>query len=71
MGVWPSKKAKVVLRALLKIGWSEKRNEGTSHRVLQRPGFEDYTWAFHDGVEIGPKMMAKIAKKTGLVPTDL
>jgi hypothetical protein len=39
--------------------------------VLERPGFANYTWAFHDGEEIGPPMMARIAKKTGLQPEDL
>jgi hypothetical protein len=31
----------------------------------------DYTWAFHDSIEIGPKMLARIAKHTGLKPEDL
>jgi len=29
------------------------------------------TFAFHDDVEIGPIMLAKIAKDTGLRPEDL
>jgi hypothetical protein len=28
-------------------------------------------FAFHDGEEIGPRMLARIAKVSGLVPTDL
>jgi hypothetical protein len=28
-------------------------------------------FAFHDGTEIGPRMLARIAKKTGLQPADL
>jgi hypothetical protein len=28
-------------------------------------------WAFHEGVEIGPRMLARIAKNTGLTPADL
>jgi hypothetical protein len=28
-------------------------------------------FALHDGEEIGPVMLAKIAKKTGLTPADL
>jgi len=28
-------------------------------------------FAFHDGVEIGPRMLARIAKYTGLKPEDL
>jgi hypothetical protein len=31
----------------------------------------EYTWAFHDSVEIGPKMLARIAKHTGLKPEDI
>ena len=30
-----------------------------------------YTFAFHDGDEIGPAMLARIAKETGLKPEDL
>jgi hypothetical protein len=28
-------------------------------------------FAFHDDEELGPKMLARIAKKTGLRPEDL
>jgi len=28
-------------------------------------------FAFHDDEEIGPKMLSRIAKKTGLTPDDL
>jgi hypothetical protein len=31
----------------------------------------DYTFAFHDNEEIGPRMLARIAKLTGLTPADL
>ena len=70
MSRWSSVKAKKVLQALLRIGWRVKRVRG-SHRVLERDGWPDYVWAFHDGVEIGPKMLARIGKKTGLEPDDL
>jgi predicted RNA binding protein YcfA (HicA-like mRNA interferase family) len=60
-----------VLAALLCIGWSIKRQSGTSHRVLARPGWPDYVFAFHDDQEIGPRMLARIAKRTGLQPGDL
>jgi len=39
--------------------------------MLKRPGFADFVFAFHDSQEIGPKMLARIAKKTGLRPEDL
>ena len=62
---WPSSKAKRVLAALLGIGWSVKRQSG-SHRTLTREGWPDFVFAFHDGDEIGPRMLARIAKHTGL-----
>ena len=64
-------KARRILAALQRIGWSVKRDTGGSHRVLERVGWMDVVWAFHDGVEIGPAMLARVAKKTGLKPTDL
>jgi predicted RNA binding protein YcfA (HicA-like mRNA interferase family) len=71
MSQWPSTKARLVLVALLRIGWTVKRQSGTSHRVLSRPGWPDFTFAFHDQVEIGPRMLRRIAKRTGLSPADL
>ncbi|MEW5893432.1 MAG: type II toxin-antitoxin system HicA family toxin [Pseudomonadota bacterium] len=70
MSQWPSTKAKRVLAALLGIGWSVKRQTG-SHKTLSRPGWPDFVFAFHDGEEIGPRMLARIAKHTGLEPSDL
>jgi len=70
MSQWPSAKAKRVLAALLRIGWQIKRESG-SHKVLFRPDWPDFVFAFHDGDEIGPKMLARIAKNTGLKSTDL
>jgi predicted RNA binding protein YcfA (HicA-like mRNA interferase family) len=70
MSHWPSAKAKRVLKALLSIGWKQKRQTG-SHRTLARDGWPDYIFAFHDNEEIGPKMLARIAKHTGLNPNDL
>ena len=70
MSRWPSAKAKRVLAALLRIGWSIKRQSG-SHKTLSRPGWADVVFAFHDNDEIGPKMLARIAKNTGLEPADL
>jgi hypothetical protein len=42
-----------------------------AHRTLARPGWLDFALAFHDGEEIGPRMLARIAKRTGLTPGDL
>lgn len=71
MGRWPSTRAKRVLAALVRIGWNVKRAPGGSHITLQREGWPDVIWAFHDSDEIGPKMLARIAKNTGLKPDDL
>ncbi len=71
MSSWGSLPARRVLRALLRIGWVVKRKTGGSHRVLSRPGFANYVWSFHDREEIGPRMLARIAKHTGLRPEDL
>jgi predicted RNA binding protein YcfA (HicA-like mRNA interferase family) len=70
MSQWPSVKAKKLLAALMSIGWSMKRQSG-SHRTLSRPGYPDFVFAFHDGEEIGPRMLTRIAKHTGLQPNDL
>ena len=63
---WPSTKSRRVLAALLQIGWTIKREAKGSHRVLSRPGWPDYVFAFHDQDEIGPRMLSRVAKKTGL-----
>ncbi len=70
MSSWGSKKARLVLAGLLQIGWQIKRQSGGSHRILSRPGWADYVFAFHDGEEIGPRMLARIARRTGLRPED-
>jgi predicted RNA binding protein YcfA (HicA-like mRNA interferase family) len=67
---WPSTRAQRVLAALTRLGWSLKRQSG-SHRVLSRAGSPDFVFAFHDGEDVGPRMLARIAKHTGLKPEDL
>jgi predicted RNA binding protein YcfA (HicA-like mRNA interferase family) len=67
---WPSAKAQRVLSAMLRRGWTIKRQTG-SHRILRRVGWPDFVFAFHDREEIGPRMLARIAKRTGLAPEDL
>lgn len=71
MSVWPSTRARQVLSALIRIGWEIKRESGTSHKVLSKTGFSNYIFAFHDKEEIGPKMLVRISKHTGLKPEDL
>jgi predicted RNA binding protein YcfA (HicA-like mRNA interferase family) len=70
MSRWPSTRAPLVLAALLRIGWTIKRTTG-SHRVLARAGWSNVVFAFHNREEIGPKMLARLAKTTGLTPDDL
>lgn len=70
MSDWKSVKAKRLLAALEKIGWRVKRQTG-SHKILERAGWADVVFAFHDNDEIGPKMLARMAKVTGLTPKDL
>ncbi|MGR8951981.1 MAG: type II toxin-antitoxin system HicA family toxin, partial [Gammaproteobacteria bacterium] len=69
MSQWPSAKAKRVLAALMHIGWEIKRQSG-SHRTLAKNGSPDFVFAFHDNEEIGPRMLARIGKHTGLTPED-
>ena len=70
MSQWPSAKAKRVYAALLRLGWELKRQTG-SHRTLAREDWQNFVFAFHDGEEVGPRMLARIAKHTGLTPEDL
>jgi predicted RNA binding protein YcfA (HicA-like mRNA interferase family) len=70
MSRWSSTSSSRVLKALFKKGWQLKRQTG-SHRVLSKEGFPDYIFAFHEKEEIGPRMLARIAKHTGLTPEDL
>ncbi len=70
MPTWPATKASRVLAALLRIGWRVKRQSG-SHRILERAGSTDYVFAFHDRDEIGPRILARVARDTGLRIEDL
>jgi hypothetical protein len=49
MGNWPSSRASRVLAALLRIGWTIKR-QSASHRTLQRPAGQ--TWFSHFMMEM-------------------
>ena len=75
MGQKPMKMAEYseylrVLAALLRAGWTIKRQRG-SHRLLTKPGWSDYTFAYHDRAELGRGALILLAKKTGLRPSDL
>jgi hypothetical protein len=39
--------------------------------MLSRDGWADYEFAFHDDQELGRRILSRIAKHTGLLPTDL
>ncbi|MDX2251019.1 MAG: type II toxin-antitoxin system HicA family toxin [Nitrospira sp.] len=70
MSRWSSPQASHVLSALLRIGCQIERTTG-SHRVLQQTGRSDVMFAFHDRDEIGPRMLACLAKVTELTPEDV
>jgi len=70
MSRFPAAKARRVLAALLRIGWAVKRQSG-SHKTLARHGSLISSFAFQDDEEIGPVMLSRIAKRTGLKPGDI
>lgn len=47
MSDWPAIKAKRLLAALQKIGWTVKRQTG-SHKILSKVGWHDVVFSFHD-----------------------
>ena len=59
MSQWSSIKAKRLLAVLSRLGWEVKRQSG-SHKTHSRNGWPDFVFAFHDGDEIGPKMLARV-----------
>ena len=72
MTQWPSTRARRVYRALMKIGWVPLSQTGSHIKLRHRESqYPDYIWAFHDKEEIGPHMLVRIAKHTGLQPSDL
>jgi predicted RNA binding protein YcfA (HicA-like mRNA interferase family) len=70
MSEWRAVRACEVLGALQRAGWRVARQRG-SHRVLVKAERPNFVFAFHDGEEIGPKMLARIARHTGLRPEDV
>lgn len=71
MSRWPSTKARRVFAAIQRIGWTIKAEKGSSHKQMVHPEWGEATWAFHDSVEIGPKMLARLAKVYHFTPSDL
>ena len=70
MSSWPSAKARRVFAALKRIGWRHDRTIG-SHKIMKKDGWADYPFSFHDSEELGPAILAKISKKTGLQASRL
>lgn len=70
MSQWSSTRARVVLAALLRTGWVVKR-QTESHRILSRRGWPDPALPFHDGEEVGPWMLTRLAEHRGLRPEDV
>ena len=70
MDTFPSAKAKRVFSALERIGWKTVRTTG-SPKVLSHSDYPNYVFSFHDNEEIGPVMLKRISKHTGLKPEDL
>jgi len=70
LSTWRAIKARRVRAALLRLGWTLNKQVG-SHRKLQRSGWLNFTFCFHDSEEVGPAALSKIGKDTGLRPEDL
>jgi predicted RNA binding protein YcfA (HicA-like mRNA interferase family) len=62
--------ARRVLRGLERAGFVEIRRAG-SHRILRHPDGRWLVSAFRESERIGPKMLARIARRAGLTVQDL
>jgi hypothetical protein len=51
--------------------WLDHQAHLRLSQTLSRADWPDVVFAFHDDEEIGPRMLARLAKKTGLRPDDL
>jgi hypothetical protein len=38
---------------------------------MKKDGWADYPFSFHDSEELGPAILVKVSRKTGLQPKDL
>jgi len=71
LSYWPSKKARQVFKTITRLGWTIKKEKGSSHKQMIHAEYPEATWAFGDDEEIGPKMMARLAKTYHFNPDDL
>jgi predicted RNA binding protein YcfA (HicA-like mRNA interferase family) len=64
-------KARKLFRVLERLGWRIKDDKGSSHKQMIHPTHGEATWCFHESEEIGPKMMARVAKAFHFTRDDL
>jgi predicted RNA binding protein YcfA (HicA-like mRNA interferase family) len=67
---WTLTRSSKVFAALLRIGWSVKR-QSRSHRTLQHASWPDFVFAFHTHQELGERMLERLSTHTGLQARDL
>ena len=65
-----SKESEGGLRRVTQNWMGRKTRPGLAQGALAS-GLAGFVFAFHDQDEIGPVMLARLAKKTGLRPDDL
>jgi hypothetical protein len=44
---------------------------GSHKQLVHKSDSHEFTWAFHHGDEIGPKLLSRTAKSTGLAPENI
>ena len=66
---FPQLTARQFLRVLERAGFAEAHRTG-SHRTLKHPDGRWLVFAFHEREQIGPKMVARVAKRAGLSQDD-
>jgi predicted RNA binding protein YcfA (HicA-like mRNA interferase family) len=60
-----------VFAAIQRLGWEVKADKGSSHKQMIHSEYGEATWSAHDSEEIGPRMMARLAKTFKFTPRDL
>jgi len=65
-------KAKHAFKALLRLGWEVVSQSGSHIKLKHKAAtYPMYVWSYSDSDELGPKILSRIAKHTGLRPKDL
>ena len=70
MGNLPTLKPREVVALLQGLGFAEVRQRG-SHKQLRHPDGRGTTVPFHQGRDISPTLLRKIAQDIGLTPEQL